>query len=131
MSDFKNVGLEVKGQSRNIPTFECSNCDLDWTESPAGDDSAISVHTEKKVKHAVRFHTSAESIWIKRAKEANKNVVLEFSWGRKKKEKITAGEKWARVDLGKPKQGFLWIVEIELKAGDAVYVYPFVKVVDQ
>jgi len=127
MSDFKNQdpGVAPGNNKLTMPTMELANCELKWTKDPAGGEQGLNVVAEKKVKHAVRFHTFQESIWIKRTKETNKNVILEFSWGKNKKDKIAAGEKWARVDLGKPPGDSHWIVEIEIKSGEAFYLWPF------
>lgn len=128
MSDFKNKHLVDNPEVQNkvtIPTFESANCDFKWTKDPAGGEQAFDIVAEKKVKHAVRFHTLQESAWIMRAKESKNDVDLLVSWSKKKEQKFTAGKAWTRIDFGKPPSGSHWIVEIEIKSGEAFYLWPF------
>jgi len=129
MSDFKNQELgkplESGDSKLTMPTMEVANCDLKWTDDPAGGRQALGVVKEKKVKHAVRFHTLQESAWVMRAKQSKKDIDLLVSWGRNKEKKFTVGDTWTRIDFGKPPGDSHWVIEIEIKSGEAFYLWPF------
>ncbi|MFB3055697.1 MAG: hypothetical protein ACE1ZQ_00865 [Ignavibacteriaceae bacterium] len=103
---------------QTITNLEIIHASLTVAGDPAGGNEAALIKTSEKYIPFVRFHSTEESVWIKR--NGGSDVNFRMFWNRSDL-KFVAREKWERIAL---EQGYK-IITIELLSGDSIYFWPF------